>query len=171
MVETVGAPVSDLEVKPLQRDNYMDVHTCCRELSELIPNLEDDIINGRVKGYLAYIAGATCVGSILWRLDVSENLKNSPLPMPRARILFIEVSKAFRGRGIASELMDTFLEAQKPADIASVSIKLYKNYQEAIHFFEKFGFEMIKTERNWMILKKSLWSDFGVMDLSEDEII
>nr|MDO8113884.1 GNAT family N-acetyltransferase [Candidatus Sigynarchaeota archaeon] len=164
-----GTLIKDVTIRPLNPKDYTDIATCCTELAGMIPDLEKDIASGRVFGVVASYA-SMCIGAVLAILDVDASMAGEPLPLPCVRVLFIEVNKHYRGKGIGKLLMEKFIQQQNSKKIASITASLFKTYKEGSKFFEQLGFQKEKMERNKIVLKMSLWSDFGVIDLPDEEI-
>ncbi len=147
----------------------MNLATCCTELSGMIGELDTHVKAGNFSGMLAF-SNNTCVGAIIATLDVDASIEENPFPLPSLRILFVEVNKRFRGRGIASYLLKEFLRVQQAAGIEAVFVSLFKQHNDGAAFFERLGFERERTDRNKILLKLHLWSDFGVVDIDDEDI-
>ena len=135
----------------------------------MIEKLDTDVQAGRLSGILAF-SNDTCVGAIIAMLDVEASIEENPFQLPTLRILFIEVNKQFRGRGIARLMLKRFLQDQQAAGIEEVFVNLFKQHNDGAAFFERFGFERDRTDRNKIWLKLHLWSDFGVVDIEDEDI-
>lgn len=150
----------------------MHVRTCCTTFCDLIPGVEADIANGKILGVLAF-QGEICTGAIIGMLDIEGSLENASITLPQVRILFVEVGHQFRGRGTGNLLMERFIHDMQQKDIAAVTVSLYKSHQDRAGFFEKHGFEKCKHDvhdRSKIVLRRNLWSDYGVIDINDDEL-
>ncbi|MHA1682645.1 MAG: GNAT family N-acetyltransferase [Promethearchaeota archaeon] len=149
-------------LKEIEKSDYLDIRMSCGELSTLIPGLERTIEEGKNTGLIAYHRGMA-VGAIIGMLDFEKSM-DAPLPLPCVRVYFLEVNRQFQGKGIGKLLMTGFLEKMKEKSIGFVFIDLYKNFKKGVHFFEKYGFQKIKVERNKIVLKLVFWDDLGVVN-------
>jgi len=158
-----------VSARALNPDDYTDVATGCSQLSKMIPELEGNINAGKITGIMAAYESA-CIGAVVGILDVDASMSEGPLPLPCIRLLFIEVNARYRGNGVGRLLMERFIQEQKSKKIASITMSLFKNYKAGGNFLEKFGFLKEKTERNKIIWKLNLWSDFGVIDMQDEDL-
>ncbi|MHA1792852.1 MAG: GNAT family N-acetyltransferase [Promethearchaeota archaeon] len=158
-----------ITIRPLNATDYVDISTCCHEIVELISSLEEDIEKEKVTGLVASVDNI-CVGAIIAELDVESTFSDmQPFPLPCVRLLFIEVNKKFRDKGIGKRLLSDFKEMMRKKGISLIYIRLYKNYRNGARFFERAGFQKEKVERNQIIYKLNLWSDFGVVEDNDIE--
>ncbi|HME52129.1 MAG TPA: GNAT family N-acetyltransferase [Candidatus Lokiarchaeia archaeon] len=158
-----------VSARALNPEDYTDVATGCSQLSPMIPELEENINAGKITGLVA-VYEDTCIGAVLGVLDVNASMAEGPIPLPCIRLLFIEVNARYRGKGVGKLLMEEFITEQKSRKIASITATLFKNYKAGGNFLEKFGFQKEKTERNKIIWKLNLWSDFGVIDMQDEDL-
>ncbi|MHA1369399.1 MAG: GNAT family N-acetyltransferase [Promethearchaeota archaeon] len=153
-----------IRIKPLETSDFIDLKVCCEDMVELFPDLETDINQGRIQGIIALYDGV-CAGAIIATLDLgSLDPKIQPFPLPCLRILFLEVNLIYRGKGIGSFLLQEFIKQQRKNNVECIFIELYKNFRSGCKFFEKFGFQKTNLNRNRILLKLDLWSDFGVVN-------
>lgn len=163
-----GFSLDDVVLKPLQNGDYIDIKTSCGDLASLIPDLEDMISKGRNTGLLAFYHDV-CIGSIIGTLDVESTVtaNDSPIPLPHVRIFFLEVNRIYRDHGVGTLLLEEFIERMKQKDIAFIFVSVYTTHVSGWTFFEKFGFQKEKVLRNQVIMKLSIWSDFGVVSTND----
>ncbi len=165
-----GSLVDGVTIRQLHPADFLDVSTCCNEITPMIPDLEENIHSGKVTGLVACDQMGLAVGAIAGILDVDASLSGNPIPLPCIRLLFVEVNSRYRGKGVGKILMENFIQQQKSKNIASMTATLFKNYKEGSAFLEKYGFRAEKIDRNRISLKLSLWSDFGVIDVQDDDL-
>jgi GNAT superfamily N-acetyltransferase len=158
-----------VSARALNPDDYTDVATGCSQLSPMIPELEGNISAGKITGLVAMYE-STCIGAVVGVLDVDASMAEGPLPLPCLRLLFVEVNARYREKGVGRLLMERFIQEQKSNKIACITTALFKNYKAGGNFLEKFGFLKEKTERNKIIWKLNLWSDFGVIDMQDEDL-
>ncbi|MFX0102106.1 MAG: GNAT family N-acetyltransferase [Candidatus Hodarchaeota archaeon] len=174
MTPDEGNFLDEIAIKPLENTStdYMDIFTCCNDLVKLIPDLEREIKDGKISGLLAF-HDDMCIGAIVATLDVDAALANAhPMPLPCMKILFIEVNSRYRGRGLGEKLLESFIKKQQEGNIGTIIISLFKNYKQGVRFFKRFGFEKTTGhERNKILLKLNVWTDFGVVDVDDNDII
>lgn len=87
---------------------------------------------------LAYMDNGEIVGMALY-YDNNHESKIAYLSM-------IAVLKDFRGQGIASELLDTFMRKSRHAGMLFVELYTHKTNKQAIKLYEKFGFSSSTDE-------------------------
>ncbi|MBN2154039.1 MAG: GNAT family N-acetyltransferase [Candidatus Lokiarchaeota archaeon] len=165
-----GSLAGGVTVRPLEPADFLDVSTCCNELAPMIPDLEENIVGGKVTGLVACDEMGLAMGAIVGMLDVDASLNGSPVPLPCVRLLFIEVNKRYRGEGVGRLLVERFIQQQKSKNIACMTTTLFKNYTDGSAFLEKHGFRAERVDRNKLSLKLNLWSDFGVIDVPDDDL-
>ena len=137
----------------------------------MIPDLEGDLNAGKISGLVACDEMGIAVGAIAGMLDVEASMSGNPIPLPCVRLLFVEVNSRYRGKGVGRVLVEGFIQQQKNKNIACMTAALFKNYKDGSAFLEKHGFRMEKTDRNKILLKLNLWSDFGVIDVQDDDLL
>nr|MDO8083789.1 GNAT family N-acetyltransferase [Candidatus Sigynarchaeum springense] len=165
-----GSLAGGVTIRPLVPADYLDVNTCCNELAPMIPDLEEKMTSGKVTGLVACDEMGLAVGAVVGMLDVDASLTGNPIPLPCLRLLFVEVNSRYRGTGVGKLLMEKFIQHQKSKNIACITTTLFKNYKDGSAFLEKHGFHTEKIDRNKISLKLNLWSDFGVIDVPDDDL-
>ncbi|NMC06591.1 MAG: GNAT family N-acetyltransferase [Candidatus Lokiarchaeota archaeon] len=165
-----GSPALGVTIRPLDPADFTDVKTCCNQLAPMIPDLEENLHGGKLTGLVACDQMGLAVGAIVGMLDVDASISGAPIPLPCIRLLFVEVNARYRGKGVGKILMENFIQQQKSKNIACMTATLFKNYPEGVAFLEQHGFRVEKNDRNKMVLKLNLWSDFGVIDVQDDDV-
>ncbi len=165
-----GSVAGGVTIRPLDPADFLDVSTCCNDLAPLIPALEENMAAGKMTGLVACDEMGLAIGAIAGMLDVDASLTGNPIPLPCVRLLFVEVNSRYRGKGVGKLLMENFIQQQKSKNIACMTTTLFKNYKDGSAFLEKHGFRTDKVDRNKISLKLSLWSDFGVIDVPDDDL-
>jgi GNAT superfamily N-acetyltransferase len=166
-----GKSLNKVTVRPLAPGDFIDVATCCNDLAPMIPGFEKDVQARKMIGVVACDEMDIAIGAAVGSLDVDASLAENPLPLPCVRLHFIEVSNLYRGKGVGKLLMENFIQQQKSKNIACLTASLFKTFPGGgAAFLEKFGFRKEGSERNKISLKLNLWSDFGVIDMHDDDI-
>ncbi|MEX2683642.1 MAG: GNAT family N-acetyltransferase [Candidatus Sigynarchaeota archaeon] len=165
-----GSLTGGVTIRTLVPADFLDVSTCCVELAPMIPDLQENMASGKITGLVACDEMGLAMGAIAGMLDIDASLTGNPIPLPCVRLLFVEVNSRYRGTGVGKLLMENFIQQQRSKNIACITTTLFKNYKEGSAFLEKHGFCVEKIDRNKISLKLNLWSDFGVIDVPDDDL-
>ncbi|KAK8595745.1 hypothetical protein V6N13_000437 [Hibiscus sabdariffa] len=91
---------------------------------------------------LAYYSDI-CVGSIACRLEKKES------GAVRVYIMTLGVLAPYRGLGIGTRLLNHVLDLCLNQNIQEVYLHVQTNNDDAINFYNKFGFEITETVKNY----------------------
>jgi GNAT superfamily N-acetyltransferase len=166
-----GSIAGGVTIRQLNPADFLDVNTCCNDITPMIPDLEENMVGGKLVGLVACDQMGLAVGAVAGMLDVEASMAGNPIPLPCIRLLFVEVNSRYRCKGVGKILMENFIQQQRSKNIACMTATLFKNYKDGCAFLERHGFLAEKIDRNKIVLKLNLWSDFGVIDVQDDDLL
>lgn len=97
----------------------------------------DEMLNDKLAKILVYVADNNVVGFII-ATCLYENVD----------ILSIVVDEQYRNRKIASNLID-YLISELDSSVEVITLEVAVNNDNAINLYQKFGFEIINTRKNY----------------------
>jgi ribosomal-protein-alanine N-acetyltransferase len=88
-------------------------------------------------------AGIFFVADVAGQIAGVANLnRGMAIPSSRSASLGMSVDAGFRGRGIASALLQHLIDWAREQDLIRIELRVFERNSIAIHLYEKFGFRV-----------------------------
>lgn len=138
--EEIGRDDLRLAIRPLARrdlDRLAALHAACFEEGWSRETLADLLASAGAFGFAGFLAGKA-VGFILCQAAAGEG-----------EILSLGVLGAFRGRGVARELLAAGVERARAGGIAALFLEVAEDNLAARRLYESAGFELVARRADY----------------------
>ncbi|MHA1804296.1 MAG: GNAT family N-acetyltransferase [Promethearchaeota archaeon] len=153
---------SSIEIKESKKKDLLDFLLFAGEFKSFIENLINSIPIERL-----FILSAYCnnsIAGILISEDKSQNIDSLETLIPTARLHLIQVNQLYQNKGLGTTLLKEYLKKQQFRGIATINIKIPRNYKKGKEFLLNNGFRQKSRDNAFILFKYNLWNDFGIRD-------